>query len=176
MNYMGVKQLVEYIRGDLHHCSRGGGRFSVIGCIIANPSFQLCMLYRLTRFLHLHKWSIGASILEWLQIVLFNCRISRFAAIGSDFGIAHPVSIVIGKARIGNGVTIWQNVTIGASGGVDKPASYPVILDDVKIYAGSVVVGKITVGAHSIVGALSFVNKDVAAHSIVAGVPAKRVG
>ena len=52
----------------------------------------------------------------------------------------------------------------------------PVIKDNVTIYANSVVVGNITIGENAVIGACSFVNKDVPRNTIWAGVPAKQIG
>lgn len=84
----------------------------------------------------------------------------------------HPIGIVIGKkVEIGRKCTIYQNVTLGTKDGV----TYPIIGDDVTIYANSVVFGNITIGNNVIIGAGSIVNFDVPDNSVVAGNPAKIV-
>jgi serine O-acetyltransferase len=80
----------------------------------------------------------------------------------------HPVGIVIGDgAVIGHGVRIYQNVTLGLT--QNGVGGYPTIEDDVSIYAGAVVIGGITVGAGSVIGANAIVSRDVPAGSVVVG-------
>lgn len=84
----------------------------------------------------------------------------------------HPVGIVIApEVKIGDNCIIMQNVTIGY-GGSEKTHGYPIIGNDVKIYAGAVIVGNIKVGDGAVIAANSVVTKDVEAHTMVAGVPA----
>ena len=86
----------------------------------------------------------------------------------------HPIGIVINKnAKIGKNCTIWQNVTIG-DGFRDKNGSrYPIIGDNVEIFANAVIIGGITIGDNAVIGAGSVVVHDVPANAIVAGNPAK---
>ena len=81
----------------------------------------------------------------------------------------HGLGVVIGKGIVlGENVVIYQNVTIGG-----KDGGVPIIGDNVKIFPNSVMVGNITVGEKSIIGACSFVNKNVPPNCVVARVPAK---
>ena len=84
----------------------------------------------------------------------------------------HPQNIVIGGTTvIGNNCTIYQNVTIG-----QKHDFYPVINDNVTIYSGAVVVGKITIGKNAVVGANAVVIHDVLENEVVGGIPAHKIG
>ena len=107
-----------------------------------------------------------AVAIEWLENVLFGCLIAFQAEIGRHFRIAHPIGIVIGLAKIGDNVAIWQNVTIGAIGRAGEKKSCPVIDDNVKIFASAVVAGGIRIGEGSTIGALAFINRDVPPHSL----------
>lgn len=83
----------------------------------------------------------------------------------------HPVGIVIGsEARIGRNVTIYQNVTIGRQrNATAKSDDYPVLEDNVVVYAGAVIVGRTTIGAGSVVGANAVISKDVPPGSLAYG-------
>jgi serine O-acetyltransferase len=125
-------------------------------------------MYRWSHFLH-KKGRIGTVLswaLEWLETVVYGCLIACEAEIGRGFRIAHPIGIVIGLAKIGDNVAIWQNVTIGAIGRAGKKKSWPVIDDNVRIFASAVVAGGIRIGEGSTIGALAFINRDVPPHSL----------
>ena len=119
-----------------------------------------------------------------------NTKIGPMAVIGAepqDLGYKmEPTSVVIGKncqfahnalgvdihpeALIGDNSKIVQNVTIGGRSGLTE---LPVIEDDVVIGANALILGPITIGKGSIIGAGSVVLKDVPPYSVVVGNPGK---
>lgn len=107
----------------------------------------------------------------------YGVLIGNGSSIGKNVKFVHPTGIVIGdKVKIGKNVLIYQNVTIGkANNSKSKKDGYPVIEDNVIIYANSVIAGPVKIGKGSIIGANSFVNKDVEPGDIVAGNPAKKL-
>ena len=83
----------------------------------------------------------------------------------------HPVGVCIAKdAKIGENCSINQNVTIGRGA-----SGFPTIGNNVQIYSGAVIIGDIIIGDNAIIGANAVVTKDVAAKTVVAGVPAKYI-
>lgn len=83
----------------------------------------------------------------------------------------HPFNIIIGKkAKIGDNVRIYHNVTIGQKNGF-----YPTIGNNVIIYPNSVIIGDVIIGDNSIIGAGSIVLSSFENNSIVAGNPAKKI-
>lgn len=100
---------------------------------------------------------------------LYNIDISGSSIIGENLYIPHPFSIVIGGGvKIGNNVTIYQNVTIGRKN-KDIP-EYPKIGNNVTIYCNSTILGNITIGDGAIIGAGSVILRDVAPGEKVHGV------
>jgi serine O-acetyltransferase len=100
----------------------------------------------------------------------FCCDIRR--RLPESTTLPHPTGIVIaGGCKIGKDVRIGQNVTLGKRSG----EGYPEIKDNVKIYANAVIVGDITIGRNSIVGAHATVIDDVPPESTVVGTPAKPI-
>jgi serine acetyltransferase len=103
--------------------------------------------------------------------------LSRFYMLflGCDIGCAlpasvflpHPFGIVIhGNTRIGNGVVIGHQVTLG---GRDLSAASPVIEDGVYIGAGAKILGGVRVGRGATVGANAVVTRDVPPNDVVVG-------
>lgn len=108
----------------------------------------------------------------------FGCYLSPQAIVGKNLKLKHPVGVVIGDGVVvGNNVTLFQHVTLGAARlGEGKEGLYPILEDNVIVFAGAVVVGGILLGNRSVVGANSVVLNNVNASSVVVGIPAKPKG
>ena len=149
-------------------------------CLVArylNPSFSVLFSYRIGYYLYHSKnrfFKFLASRKRMKLIFNKNCDISFLSSIGNRLRLSHPIGVVIGAdVIIGNNVTIFQNVTLGSSGKVGEEKSYPIIEDNVIIYADSIVVGKVRIGENSVIGAKTFVNIDVPPNSLAVGIPCK---
>jgi serine O-acetyltransferase len=93
------------------------------------------------------------------------------ARIGNGFFIDHGMGVVIGEtAEIGNNVTLYQGVTLGGTG-FATGKRHPTLEDNVTIGSGAKLLGPITVGHGSKVGANSVVIHDVPPNSTVVGNP-----
>ena len=116
-------------------------------------------------------WKLLYSI--YTQYVL-GCDIKCDTIIGEGFEIFHSAhgSMVSPTTIIGRNVSLRQNTTIGAKGfnGAEKS---PVIEDNVTIGPNACIIGNITIGHHSVIGAGAVVVKDVPPYAVVAGNPAK---
>lgn len=114
----------------------------------------------------------------------FTSQASRFltgveihpgARIGRRLFIDHGMGIVIGETcEIGDDVVLFQGVTLGGTG-KEKGKRHPTVEDNVMVSTGAKVIGAITLGKNSKIGAGSVVLKDVPANSTVVGVPGKVV-
>ncbi|MEI3079808.1 serine O-acetyltransferase [Paraprevotella clara] len=109
----------------------------------------------------------------YTQFVL-GCDINPSTKIGTGFKIFHSAhaSVVSPGTIIGNNVSLRQNTTIGAKG-FDGAEKSPIIEDNVTIGPNVCIIGDITIGEGTIIGAGAVVVKDVPAHTIVVGNPAK---
>jgi serine O-acetyltransferase len=109
------------------------------------------------------------------QFVRFatGVEIHPAAVIGSGFFIDHGMGVVVGETTVvGKDVTIYQGVTLGGTG-KDKGKRHPTVEDGVVIAAGAKVLGNITIGRDSTVGAGAVVIKSVPPNSTVVGVPGR---
>ena len=95
------------------------------------------------------------------------------ATIGRRFFIDHGMGVVIGEtAEIGDDVMLYHGVTLGGSELVQRKR-HPTIGNGVMIGAGAKVLGPITIGEGSAIGANAVVTKDAPPNSILTGTPAK---
>lgn len=104
------------------------------------------------------------------------------ARIGEYFAIDHGTGVVIGETCIiGNHVTLYQGVTLGAknfvSGEDGRPVNvprHPIIEDNVTIYANATVLGRITIGRDSVIGGNVWLTESVPAGSRIIQTPSKQ--
>ena len=93
------------------------------------------------------------------------------ATVGDGLFIDHALGVVIGEtAEIGTDVTIYQGVTLGGTS-LERGKRHPTVGDRVTIGAGAKVLGPVTIGAGSRIGANAVVVRDVPPDSVVVGVP-----
>ena len=97
------------------------------------------------------------------------------AVIGENVFIDHGLGVVIGEtAVIKDNVTIFQNVTLGGRGN-HTGKRHPTIEEGCLIGAGAKILGNITIGKHSKVGANAVVLHNVPSNTTVVGIPAKAI-
>lgn len=95
-------------------------------------------------------------------------------AVGGGFLFHHPFSTYINATFVGYGCVFRNNTTIGNKVVGGKLCS-PVLLGNNDIGVNSCVIGNVTVGKNSIIGAGSVVVKDVSENTVVAGNPAQMI-
>lgn len=114
-----------------------------------------------------------ARILSQTTRAFTGVEIHPGATIGRRFFIDHGMGVVIGEtAEIGDDVMLYHGVTLGGSELVQRKR-HPTLEDGVMVGAGAKVLGPITIGAGSAVGANAVVTKDAPPNSILTGIPAK---
>lgn len=113
-----------------------------------------------------------ARILTQLTRFLTGIEIHPGATIGRRFFIDHGMGVVIGEtAAVGDDVMIYHGVTLGGRT-MQQVKRHPTIGDRVTIGAGAKILGPLTVGDDSAIGANAVVTRDVPAGSIATGIPA----
>ncbi|MEY4503909.1 MAG: hypothetical protein RL154_201 [Pseudomonadota bacterium] len=137
------------------------------------PGLWAVFWYRIANALHKKGYPVFARIIMGLQQLLTNMDIHPAATIGRRVFIDHGIGVVVGEtAIVGDDVTIYQGVTLGGVS-LSKGKRHPTIEACVVIGSGAKVLGNITVGANSKVGANSVVIKDVPPDSTAVGIPAR---
>ena len=144
---------------------------------LAYPGILAIGSHRIAHELYLLDVPIVPRIMsEWTHAQT-GVDIHSGARIGHGFFVDHATGVVIGETcQIGNGVKIYQGVTLGAKSfaldeagrPVKKIKRHPTVEDDVVIYANSTILGPISIGKGSTVGGNVFLMEDVPANSFVA--------
>lgn len=121
-------------------------------------------------------WGAGlylpARVLSQIARFFTGVDVHPGAQLGRRLFIDHATGVVIGEtAIVGNDVTIYQGVTLGGTG-KEHGKRHPTLRDGVFVGNNANVLGNITVGENSRVGAGSVVLSDVPPNSTVVGVPA----
>lgn len=170
---MNILKLFEYIGSDLKMLS---GRTKSNNFIFLSPRFLPVFLIRLSRYFYLKLLGKPlAFILSWLNIVFFGIECTPKTNIGHGLLIPHSNGIVIGALSLGNNVTIFQGVTIGAKE-FDSTFSIdqrPIIGNNVVIGAGAKILGGIKLGDSIVVGANAVVLQSFTKNILLVGIPAK---
>lgn len=127
--------------------------------------------HRIAHAFQKRKLYFIARLISQINRFFTGIEIHPGAKIGRRFFIDHGMGVVIGETcEIGDNVTIYQGVTLGGTG-KEKGKRHPTLKDNVLVASGAKVLGSITIGEHSKIGAGSVVLKDVPDYSTVVGIP-----
>ncbi|HWO94750.1 MAG TPA: serine O-acetyltransferase [Bacillus sp. (in: firmicutes)] len=146
---------------------------SYIEVILTYSGLHAIWSHRLAHALFKRKWFFLARAISQISRFFTGIEIHPGAKIGRRFFIDHGMGVVIGETcEIGDNVTVYQGVTLGGTG-KEKGKRHPTIEDNVLIATGAKVLGSITIGANSKIGAGSVVLHPVPPNSTVVGIPGK---
>lgn len=135
------------------------------------PGVHALLAHRVAHVLHEAQVPFLPRAIAAFSRAITGIEIHPAAQIGRDFFIDHGMGVVIGEtAKIGDGVTLYQGVTLGGTG-FATGKRHPTVQDNVTIGSGAKLLGPITVGHGSKIGAGSVVIHDVPANSTVVGNP-----
>jgi len=150
----------------------------------ARNAFEVLFMYqglhaiwshRVAHSLWRHGWKLPARLLSQIARYWTGIEIHPGAIIGRRFFIDHGMGVVIGEtSEIGDDVTLYHGVTLGGVS-LAHGKRHPTLGDGVVVGAGAKILGAITVGDHSRIGANAVVVKPVPANSVVVGVPGQVV-
>ena len=164
-----LTSLIEDVRAARH---RDPAAKTVAEVVLTYPGLHAVWAYRLHHRLWLRGRRLTARIVSQTVRFLTGIEIHPGATIGRRFFIDHGSGVVIGEtAEVGDDVTIFHGVTLG--GTVWREVKrHPTVGDRVIIGAGATLLGAITIGSDSVVGAGAVVLHDAPGGSLVVGVPA----
>jgi serine O-acetyltransferase len=161
------------IRDDMNSVlERDPAARSRLEVFLCYPGLWAVWIHRVSHVLWCRGFRLPARLLSQAARFFTGVDIHPGAHLGRRLFIDHATGVVIGETTVvGNDVTLYQGVTLGGTGkGHGK--RHPTVCDSVFIGNNANLLGNITVGENSRVGAGSVVLTDVPPNSTVVGVPA----
>lgn len=153
--------------------NKPGYFFIIFRYLLGSKGFRSIFLYRLFNI----KFQNLSSLYSILRMISFSIEIPCTAQIDEGFFIGHAEGLLINpNCRIGKNFTIYQGVTLGGNiGKIRDGRVAPLIGDNVFVGPGAKVLGPVTVGDNSMIGANAVVMKDIPKDSLAVGIPSKIV-
>jgi serine O-acetyltransferase len=144
---------------------------SGVEVVLCYPGLHALWGHRVAHRLWGSGHTVAARFLSGLVRAWTGVDMHPAAKVGPGLFIDHAVGVVVGEtAVIGADVTIYQGVTLGGTS-LDTGRRHPTVEDRVTLGAGAKVLGPVTIGAGSRIGANAVVVRDVPPDSVVVGVP-----
>ncbi|MBG9542292.1 serine O-acetyltransferase [Cytobacillus firmus] len=146
---------------------------SYLEVILTYSGLHAVWSHRIAHALFKRKFYFLARVVSQISRFFTGIEIHPGAKIGRRFFIDHGMGVVIGETcEIGDNVTVFQGVTLGGTG-KEKGKRHPTIKDNALIATGAKVLGSITIGENSKIGAGSVVLHEVPPNSTVVGIPGR---
>jgi serine O-acetyltransferase len=170
------RSIFSKIRQDVKAVSeRDPAARGALEIVLTYPGLHAVWGHRFTHWLWTHNFKFMGRLVSQLVRFLTGIEIHPGAKIGPGLFIDHGMGVVIGEtAEVGCDVTLYHGVTLGGTS-LEKGKRHPTLEDGVVIGAGAKVLGAITIGAGSRIGANAVVVKSVPDNSVVVGVPGQVV-
>lgn len=169
-----IRPLLSPILADLRMIrERDPAARGTLEILLCYPGFHALVLHRFSHRL----WTLGVPLLprmlSQLGRLLTGVEIHPGARIGHGVFIDHGMGVVIGEtAEIGDRCLLYQGVTLGGTG-KEHGKRHPTLGENVVVGAGAKVLGAITVGSNTRIGAGSVLLRDVEPDSTVVGIPGR---
>jgi serine O-acetyltransferase len=144
---------------------------TVAEVVLCYPGLHALWGHRVAHRLWTGGHRLAARFLAAVMRAWTAVDIHPAATVGAGLFIDHALGVVIGETtEIGSDVTIYQGVTLGGTA-LEAGKRHPTVGDRVTIGAGAKVLGPVTIGSGSRIGANAVVVRDVPPDSVVVGVP-----
>ena len=141
------------------------------GTVIFSPMHSVqysIFLYLLANTIFRMKDIREADCIYYLNKIMNSCDWFYAVELTKIFYAEHPLGSVLGRAQYGDRLFIYQGCTVGGNWNKDGILSYPVIGENVLMYAGSSILGNSHIGDNVIISAgTKILNHDIPAESIV---------
>jgi serine O-acetyltransferase len=148
---------------------------SYLEVILTYSGLHAIWAHRIAHAFFNRKLFFLARVISQISRFFTGIEIHPGAKIGRRLFIDHGMGVVIGETcEIGDNVTVFQGVTLGGTG-KEKGKRHPTLMDNTLIATGAKVLGSITIGENSKIGAGSVVLMEVPPNSTVVGVPGRVV-
>lgn len=145
---------------------------STLEIVLCYSGLHAILAHRVNHWLWTRGFRLLARFGSQCAKVLTGIEIHPGATIGSGFFIDHGTGTVIGEtAEIGNNCTLFHGVTLGGTG-KQSGKRHPTLEDDVTVGAYAQIIGSITLGRGSVVGAGAVVLDSVPEYCTVVGTKA----
>jgi serine O-acetyltransferase len=142
--------------------------------VFSYPGFHAVMLHNISSWLWSKKLRALARFSAHIGRFLTGIEIHPGAKLGTNLFIDHGMGVVIGETvEIGDNVTLYHGVTLGGLSVTETGKRHPTLQDNVMVGAGAQVLGPITLGNGSRVGANAVVTKSVPENCTAVGNPAR---
>lgn len=143
--------------------------------ILLYPGVHALGMHRIAHWLYRGELFFLARLVNHISRALTAIDIHPGAKIGKHFFIDHGFTVIGETAEIGDNVTIYQCVTLGGTSPDNGMAGkrHPTLEDGVIIGSGAQVLGPITLGKRSRIGANAVVTRDVSEGAVMIGIPAR---
>jgi serine O-acetyltransferase len=146
---------------------------STLEILLCYPGFHALVMHRISHRLWRMRVPLLPRLLSQVGRLFTGIEIHPGARIGRGVFIDHGMGVVIGEtAVIGDHCLLYQGVTLGGTG-KQHGKRHPTLKENVVVGAGAKVLGAITVGANTRIGAGSVLLRDVASDSTVVGIPGR---
>jgi serine O-acetyltransferase len=169
-----IGRILQEVRGDVEAvksrdpAARGVGTWEILA---AWPGVHALLAHRIAHALYGTRIPLLPRLIAAVARAVTGIEIHPAATIGDGFFIDHGMGVVIGEtAEIGNDVTLYQGVTLGGTGFVTGKR-HPTVQDNVTVGSGAKMLGPITIGHGSKIGANTVVIHDVPPNATVVGNP-----
>ena len=156
-----------------NYCEMSSERFyTKNGGLVFNPVYSVTwniFLYRLSRILYLKGNQQEADCVYYLNKIMHSTDWFYQIELPKHFGAEHPIGSVLGKAKYGDYLFVYQGTTIGANRTGGKLV-HPILGNNVLLYTNATVLGKSVLGDNVIISADSYLlNENIPSNCIVYG-------
>jgi serine O-acetyltransferase len=166
--------VLEGIRRDVAAAmDRDPAARSRLEVLLCYPGVHALAFHRVAHRLWGAGWVVAARFVSHVSRFVTGIEIHPAARLAPGVFIDHGMGVVIGEtAEVAENVTLYQGVTLGGTS-LKREKRHPTLERNVVVGTGAAVMGAITVGEGTRIGAGSVVVRDVPPHSVVVGVPGR---